>query len=285
LQKVELSVGDQTPIGHGLDRYVAILDVFAGIRGGELPSNGGMNAYGVTDLSRAVGVTKGTMSRYLRRMEEVGILIRLPDRRFTLSTRVYHWGQAATPSSDLRFLANPLLKELVNRLGETASLFVLQSNAAVCIDQVDGVHPVRLNAAVGRQLPVHTGASPRLLLAFAPEEDQRAVLDQAPFAALTPHTIVDGDSLERALEQAREDGYVVSIGESNEGAIGLAAPIRDARGHVIAALSIAGPMNRLEDERLDEALMAVRTAATRVSERLGFTRSTVGHLLHNEGAT
>lgn len=278
-------MSDQSSIGPGLDRYVAILDVFAGIRGSDLPSNGGTNAYGVTDLSRAVGVTKGTMSRYLRRMEEVGILTRLSDRRFALSTRVYHWGQAATPSSDLRLVANPLLRELVSRFGETASLFVLQSDAAVCIDQVDGVHPVRLNAAIGRQLPAHTGASPRLLLAFASEEQQRAVLAQAPFAALTPHTIVDGDSLDRALAQAREDDYVVSIGESNEGAIGLAAPIRDARGQVIAALSIAGPMNRLEGDRLDEALAAVREAATQVSEKLGLTRSKIGSLLHNEGAT
>lgn len=282
---MELSVSDESSIGHGLDRYVAIMDVFAGIRSSGLPSNGGTNAYGVTDLSRAVGVTKGTMSRYLRRMEEVGILTRLSDRRFALSTRVYHWGQAAAPSSDLRLVVNPVLRELVNRFGETASLFVLQSNAAVCIDQVDGIHPVRLNAAIGRQLPVHTGASPRLLLAFTSEEQQRAVLAQAPFAALTPHTIVDSDSLERALVQAREDGYVVSIGESNEDAIGMAAPIRDARGQVIAALSIAGPMNRLEGERLDEALAAVRRAAAQVSERLGWVRSTVGSPAHNEGAT
>lgn len=218
-------------------------------------------------------------------MEEVGILTRLSDRRFALSTRVYHWGQAAAPNSDLRLVVNPVLRELVNRFGETASLFVLQSNAAVCIDQVDGVHPVRLNAAIGRQLPAHTGASPRLLLAFAPEEEQRVVLAQAPFAALTPHTIVDSDSLDQALAQAREDGYVVSLGESNEGVIGMAAPIRDAREQVIAALSIAGPMNRLEGEQLDEALAAVRRAAAQVSEKLGLARSTVGSLLHNEGAT
>lgn len=272
-QKVKLSVSEQPP-GPGLDRYVAILDVFAGIRAAE-PGNGA-HAFGVMELSRAVGVTKGTMSKYLRRMEEVGILTRLPDRRFALSTRVYHWGQAAAPSSDLREIVKPVLRQLVDRFGETASLFIMGSNAAVCIDQVDGVHPVRLNAAVGRQLPLHTGASPRLLLAFAPDDQQRAVLAQAPFVALTPHTIVDADSLGRALAQSRDDGYVVSIGESNEGVIGMAAPIRDAGGRVVAALSVAGPMTRLEGGRLDDALIAVREVSAQISEQLGFVPSMAG---------
>ena len=260
------------PPGAHLERYAAILDVFAGLRG-DLPASAdeqGHVAYGVTDIANALGISRGTISRYLRRLEAADLLVRRPDRRYVLSTRVYHWGQAAKPGGNIQATAKPVMEELGERFGEPVSLFVLEDGVAVCIDQVDGIHPVRLNASVGRQLPLHTGASPRLLLAFASAALQEHVLASAPFPALTPATIQDAATLRRALEEARKQGIVVSVGESNEGVVGIAAPIRDARGEVIAALSVAGLETRLEGQTRLDCVDAVRSAAANISSAMGY---------------
>lgn len=264
---------EQPDTGYALRRYVAILDLFAGLRpsagGSDAGGNGG-RAYGVAEISRALGLAKGTISRYLHRLEQAGVLVRLPDRRYTLATRVYHWGQAAAPRADLRAQARPVMEALTARFGETVSLFVLEPDAAVCIDQVDGLHPVRLNAVVGRRLPLHTGASPRMLLAFAPREQQEAILAQGVYPPLTPATITDAATLRRALAETRRDGYVLNEGEANEGVIGIAVPVRDAAGAVRAALSIAGPDNRFRGERRAEMIAGLLTAADSISRSLGY---------------
>ncbi len=257
-----------------LERLVAILDAFAGIRySGSQKTDPA--SVGVADLSRALGLSKGTVSRYLRRLEQAGVLQRLPDRRYVLGSRVYDWGQAAAPGSDVRRWAHPVMEQLASEFGETVSLFVpiAERGEAVCIDQVDGLFPIRLNAAVGRYLPLHVGASPRLLLAFAPVEEREAFLARGSFPTLATATITEAATLRPLLEETRRVGYVLSQNESDEGAVGAAAPIRDAGGVVRAALSVAGPATRIEGSRRNAIVSGVQEGAAIVSRALGYRTS------------
>lgn len=252
-----------------LERLVAILDTFAGQRkDGEWATE--PVPMGVTDVSRALGLSKGTVSRYLRRLEEVGVLERLSDRRYGLGSRVYAWGQAAAPGSDVRRWAHPVMEQLAARFGETVSLFVLDGGEAVCIDQVDGRYSIRLSATVGRHLSLHAGSSPRLLLAFAPDAQREAFLARGAFPRLGPRTITDAQSLRTAIDEARSAGYVLSQEELDEGAVGVAAPIRDEKGNVRAALGVAGPLSRFEGARRDAVVAGVCEAAAAISRALGF---------------
>jgi DNA-binding IclR family transcriptional regulator len=261
---------EPTESSQALGRYVAILDLFAGLTDcwpSPRPHGQGLS---VADVSQCLEISKGTISRYLHRMEDVGLLVRTGDRRYTLSSRVYHWGRAATPRQDVAVRARPAMDDLADAFGEPVSLFVLDADAALCIEQVEGRFPLRLNAAIGRRLPLHTGSSPRLLLAFATPEYQSQILAQAPFPALAPNTITDAGQLRRALAAAREDEYVISDGEANEGVIGIAAPIRDASSEVCAALSIAGPRDRMSGAQQWAVLTALRSATRDISAALGY---------------
>jgi DNA-binding IclR family transcriptional regulator len=231
---------------------------------------------GVLEVSRALDLPKGTVSRYLSRLENAGILQRLPNRRYVLGSRVYEWGQAAAPGSDVKRWAHPVMEQLAAEFGETVSLFVLleKSLVAVCIDQVDGLHPIRLSAAIGRHLPLHVGASPRLLLAFAPDQQREAVLARDSYPALAPATITDAATLRRTLEETRRMGYVESVSESDDGAVGIAAPIRDASGTVRAAVSVAGPGSRIAGPRREAIVIGVCDAAAAISRSLGFRLGT-----------
>lgn len=267
---------DESLSPHAFGRLVAILDVFAKSPTDAEGTGVGTRSLGVSEVSRALGLAKGTVSRYLYRMATAGILERLPDGRYALSTRVFHWGEAARPAVDVRVRARPEMMALAESFGETVSLFVLEGGTAVCIEQVDGRRPVRLSAAVGRSLPLHTGASPRLLLAHAPDEVQEAFLAAASFPRLTPHTITEAAELRRANEEARRLGYVVSESECDEDAVGVAAPIWDGAKRVCASLSIAGPATRFVGERRDAIVGEVQTAAGRISRALGYIAQDAG---------
>lgn len=259
-----------TEIGGGsLVRLVAILDLFAGIR--HAPGQAvDPPSLGVADVCRALGLAKGTVSRNLSRLEEVGILQRLPDRRYVLGNRVYEWGQAAAPGNDIKRWAHPVMEQLAAEFGETVSLFVRQGKDAVCIDQVDGSYSLRLSAVVGRRLPLHAGSSPRVLLAFAPPEVQEALLAQASYPAFASATNTASAALRRAIAETRRLGYALSQNELDEGAVGIAAPIRDSTGTVRAAIGAAGPAARFTGERQAAITAMVREAAAAISRSLGY---------------
>lgn len=262
-----MAAGSET--NGALERLVAILDLYAGLRPspGQPPDLAGL---GVADVSRALGLPKGTVSRQLSRLEKVGILQRLPDRRYRLGNRVYAWGQSAAPGSDIKRWAHPVMEQLAAEFGETVSLFVREGQDAVCIDQVDGSFSLRLTAVVGRRLALHAGSSPRLLLAYAPLEVQNLVLDHECLPAFASGTITEPALLQRAIAETQRVGYTFSQNELDEGAIGIAAPIRDAAGTVRAAIGAAGPANRFTGERSDAIVIAVCKAAASVSLALGY---------------
>lgn len=261
-------------ITNNLERYIAILDIFAGLQGDIQLESGtsheGNLALGVADVSTELGISKGTVSRYLRRLESVEVLTRLPDKRYQLTSKVFFWGQAARPKSNIQTAARPVMTALAKKFGEPVSLFVLVDKKAVCIDQVDGSQPVRLNAQVGRQLPLNSGSSPRLLLAYASEELQAEVINDAPHPRITSQTLSTAIEIQAALEETRAKGYVVSVSESNDGVVGIAAPIRDENGQVIASLSVAGPETRINGEWRDQCIAGVRDATQRISRSLGY---------------
>jgi DNA-binding IclR family transcriptional regulator len=252
-----------------LERLASILDLFAMVtmgRGQEL----GPATLGVTEVSRSLGLPKGTVSRQLSRLETVGILQRLPDRRYTLGARVHAWAQAAAPGSAIKVWARPVMEQLAREFGETVSLFIREGVEAVCIDQIDGSFPLRLTAAVGRRMALHAGSSPRALLAYAPAEIQHNVLARDSYPAITAETITDPVRLRQAIAETQRLGYTLSQNELDEGAIGISAPIRDATGLAIAAIGLAGPAVRFQGERRTAIIRALSQATRTVSMSLGY---------------
>jgi len=265
---MQLMDADVETASGSFGRLVAILDVFAGIAPNGTP-RGDRAPLGVSEVSRALGLSKGTISRYLRRLESAGILQRLPDRRYVLGSRVYEWGQAAAPGTDIRHWARPVMEHLATEFGETVSLLVREGEEAVCIDQVDGLFTIRLSASVGRHLSLHAGSSPRVLLAFAPEDVREQFLLRGVYPRYAPGTMTDAVTLRCAIEEARRDGYVLSQDELDEGAVGISAPIQDATGRVRAAIGTAGPESRLVGARRAAVIAGVLEAAAMVSRALG----------------
>jgi IclR family KDG regulon transcriptional repressor len=117
---------------------------------------------------------------------------------------------------------------------------------------------------------VHAGGGPKVLLAFAPPAVQRAVLE-GPLPGFTPTSITDPAALAHALDDIRRKGWTLSIAELDDAAFSVAAPVRDYSGDVIAALTVTGPMSRLNAARELSHRQALLAAASGLSADLGYS--------------
>jgi len=208
---------------------------------------------------------KSTVARYLSVLNALGFVQQSPgDTRYHLGPTLYVLGRAVPLDTLVRDAAHPHLVALTERTGETSMMVVVSGTDGLCVEKIECAHAMRLTARVGERVPLHCGGSPRCLLAFLPEAEREAYLAR-PLEARSPMTLTDPAALRAEAAETRARGYVISRGQLDEGMISIAAPIRDGRDGVIAAISIAGPELRVTVERLPAAVRAVREAAAAIS--------------------
>ena len=244
-----------------VDRLVGILDCFSP----ERPT------WSLAELSAHLRLPKSTLHRFLISLESHGILRRdSDDKRWRLGYRLFIWGSLAAESTGLRQIARPVMRDLVAATGETAILTVYHQHEVICIDKVETNHPVRMTLDVGTHRLPHAGASCKVLMAYLPEEEIQAIIRDKGLPKLCTNTITDPDELAAELARIRERGYAESCEETDLGAWGVATPIRDWKGEVVAAIGIAGPSSRFTDgERVQQYVALCRQAAQRISALLG----------------
>ena len=224
---------------------------------------------GVSELSRKVALHKSTVSRLLATLEQEGLLERVPGAdKYRLGFMLVRLAGQVTHFGDARAAARPTLVALTERSGETVHLAVLDGDLVVNVEQLSGPHLVQEGNWIGRRTPLHCVANGKALLAFRPPADVERVL-AGPLPRLTAHTLTDPDRLREELATVRTRGYAEALGEVEEGLNAVAAPVRDASGGVVAAVSVSGPAYRVTADRLGELGLLVVDAARRISARLG----------------
>ena len=231
-----------------LDRATGLLEILA-----EAPAGAPLSV-----LAAASGLPPSTVHRLLGAMVGQGWVRRLPGRTYALGPRLIHLGERA--SRTLGSLARPHLARLVDEIGETANLALLDGDRVVYAAQVPGRHAMRMFTEVGRRVRLHSTGVGKVLLAQLPAEGARALLLHAGMPARTPRTVTDVDRLLAELPTIRAQGYAVDDGEQETGVRCLAVPV-PAGGD--AALSVSGPEGRLPVDavpRLAPVLQAVAAA-------------------------
>lgn len=243
-----------------VERAIVILKVLARTPGG----------VGVRSLSRELGYSPAVTQKSLQALVVQGFAVQDPsNQQYVLGPGAVALGLAALRTLDVREVAKPILKELTAATGETALLGVSRDDVAVYIDHVPSAHEVRMSVVVGDPRPYNCTAVGKVLLADLPENAVEAFAASGAFKHPTEHSISDMDGLKLELEEIRRRGYAIDDQEYSLGARCVAAPIRDFDGDVVAAVAIAGPVDRVTgDENLivDE----VRSAGMRISKALGW---------------
>jgi DNA-binding IclR family transcriptional regulator len=246
----------------GLERMI---DILTALGAPESTRNGGL---GVVRIAELVGREKSQVSRALRSLDHARLVERDPaTREYRLGWRLFTLA-ARVGNQRLLALAPPVLRGLVGALGETAHLTVLDGGEVVTVLSVASPSTVRAIEWTGHGVPVHCTSAGRVLLLDHDAESLRAILGDGPLAAPNPSAPGDVEELARRIERAREAGYAAIDGEFEDGHAGVAAPVRDFRGRIVAAVNVSAPAFRLAT-RLDAAGVEVKRAADGLSAHLG----------------
>ncbi len=220
------------------------------------------------DVAAHLGVARSTGYRYVQSLVTNRYLEEAPAGGFQLGLRVLELARLARRTHGLSEIAAPVLSELAASVHETVLLTRRVGEVVVCLDRAESdVHPVRISYERGATLPVNAGASALVLLAWADPREVQTVLHSARLQKFTPTTITDVNALTVRLEQIRSDGYSVTRSELDDDVLGIAAPIRDGRDRVIAAISVAAVASRVTSQLEARILEAVRDAARRITEQ------------------
>lgn len=228
----------------------------------------------VTELGRACDLAVPTVHRILTALRNEGYLVRDDmTKRFQLGPAILKMGRTAALAVDMRSLAVPLLRQLAAQTTHTALLTVLTDDhrSAMCLERVESNEPLRLSVAPGRQLPLHAGASAKILLAHLPEDEQQDYA-AGSLERLCRSTITDPDILHVELGRIKGRGWACSYEETNPGVWGLSVSLLDEAGGPAASLGIAGPSER-KPRNIKPWLVALMNAATCLAEPLGLTPS------------
>ena len=228
----------------------------------------------LASLADAAGCTRSLAYRMLRTLEQRGFAMQDgPRGLWRLGVRNAALGRAAAAQGALASAAQPVLASLAKAIDENAYLMIREGTTS----QVVALHKADARLwqleEIGKTRQLHAGSG-RLLLAHAPVEVQRQVLVErlARLARLTPKTRTDPVWIAADLRRIRERGYLLTVDEVDEGGIGLAAPVRDQTGEVIAALFIAASTLRLTPRRAQSLAPAVLAHAALLSDTLGYRK-------------
>ncbi len=218
----------------------------------------------------ASGRAKGTVHRMLSTLVHTGFATYERETGlYGLTLKAWRIGSGALRDFDLVERARPLLDALRQESGETVHLSVLEpSGEIVYVAKITSPQSIGVQTRLGQLNPSWCTATGRAILAFDSLAAERALA--GTLERRTAKTVTDPKAIQRILAQVRDDGYAVSVAENHPDMGGVAAPIRDFTGGVIAAVGVAMPVYRMSETAVRAMIPRVRDAAAAISAAMGF---------------
>jgi IclR family KDG regulon transcriptional repressor len=226
---------------------------------------------GVTQLAQRLKLTKGSVHRHLLTLVERGYLLQNPTTtRYALGPRSRLLAHHA-PDADLIQLAAGPMRELRDQLGHSVVLSESTPRGALVLSMVPGTAAIEIGVRSGSELPFHSSAQGKVLLAFAPRPQQQRILAK-PLPSSTPHTMIDPKRLEDELLRIAKLGFATAPEQAMLGINAVAAPIFNEQDSCAGALALVGSIQFLPAELDANSISALKAAAGQISRMLGHGR-------------
>lgn len=248
------------------DRVLEILDLLARRRRG----------LSLGDISRLLDIPKASLSDLLKPLVARSYIDRDENGHFSIGPATTALARAIVFSGELVDLARPFLEQLVRVTGETVLIASLDeaSMVTVYIDKVEPDSPIRYTVPIGLRRELHATSVGKVFLAHLPNRRVEQFFARQNLESFTPRTLTDPGALRAELEQVRKTGVAVTEDERTPGASGIAAPIFDVHGRIVAGLSLAGPTSRVRPVR-KRLVGLVRETAREISAVVASTAAAV----------
>ncbi|MCL4441929.1 MAG: IclR family transcriptional regulator [Firmicutes bacterium] len=224
---------------------------------------------GINQLSVCTGLPASTVQRIVNTLELKNYLMQNPKtNKYRLGFALYNISKNFSEDFSWVEAARCHLEKLVQKHKETVNLAVLQGNNIVYLTKVDSPHILRPNFKVGTKYPAYCTSLGKCLLAHLPPEILNRFISTTPLEPYTENTITDPEKLKTELYKTRERGYAVDDEEFQDGLYCLAAPVKNRKGKVVAAISFTAPKTRMPAETLPEIINDLLKAAGAISAEI-----------------
>jgi IclR family pca regulon transcriptional regulator len=227
----------------------------------------------LSDVARETSLTRAAARRFLLTLEDLGY-VRAADRRFSLTPRVLDLGYSFLSSLTLPEIAQPHLRELVGRVNESSSVSVLDGGDIVYVAREPTQRIMTVAISVGTRFPAYATSMGRVLLADLSDAQLVAALSRADRKKLTSKTLTGEGELRGELEHVRHQGFAIVDQELEGGLRSVAAPIRDPRERVVAAINISTHASRTTLDAIRKTMLPhLLETAGRIERDLAAARS------------
>ncbi|MCL6445138.1 MAG: IclR family transcriptional regulator [Alicyclobacillus sp.] len=224
------------------------------------------------EIADTLRLPSSTCYNILNTLEARGLLAKdSTSGQYSLGVQLMQLGLRVYNDLDLRTLALPVMAELHTRFDETVYLSVLAKNGleGIVIEKLDSPRTMLVLRQVGDRVPLYASATGKSLLSGLNEEELERYFNAVDLIPFSKTTIVDKEALLREVEMIRRNGYAITHDELNDGASAVSAPIRNHANTVVAAISLAGPVGRMQPN-IPLMIPHIKDAAKRISEQLGY---------------
>jgi DNA-binding IclR family transcriptional regulator len=219
------------------------------------------------EIANDLGTSRSATYRYLQSLKTYGLLEDDPNG-FRLGPTILELARLARGGFGLSEIALPVMRDLVTTTNETVLLTRRHHDRVVTLEREEPAGTtIRLSYERGQVLPIHAGASAKVLIAFADDEEVDRILAGAPLERFTSRTVTDPARLRTELDKIRAAGFARSYGELDEGVVGIGAPIFQM-GHVVAGLSVVAVQFRSTKADISRMTDLVCRSAQEISDRL-----------------
>jgi DNA-binding IclR family transcriptional regulator len=224
------------------------------------------------DFSRKLKIPKSSASYILRTLEQHGYLRRdKEDGKYRLGMKVLGLSRGALSSVNVRGVALPIMRHLVEQVHITTHLAILDNDEAVYVEKVEAPGFVKMDTWIGRRMEVHTTGVGKAILAFLDPKEQEAIIRRRGLKKFTPLTITSPYKMMKEFERVRQMGYAVDDEENSLGVRCVGAAIFNAQGKVEASVASTGTITEVPRDAVPRLAEMVKEAARRISHQIGYS--------------
>lgn len=225
----------------------------------------------MSEISEKLNFYPSTVHRILDTLKYGGYVEQNPNNlKYQLGLKLLELGMAKINQIDLVKEARPFLKELAKKCDETVHLAILEDNNVIYLAKEESSQTIRMISYVGKRAPLHCTGLGKVLLAYLPLRERDRIINKIDLFQLTNNTITDIKRLEKELNMIEENSFALDREENEKDVRCIAAPIKDYKGKVVAAVSISGPSYRINNENEKHLIDELISTCHKISVRLGF---------------
>jgi len=223
------------------------------------------------EISRKLEIPKSSASYILRTLEKQGYLHRDEESgKYRVGLKILSLSRGALSGIDVREVALPIMRHLMEKTNLTCHLAILDGPEAVYIEKVEPQGFIRMDTWVGRRMRVHATSVGKALVAHIPQPQLEKIISERAMEKRTAKTITTLPRLLKELEKVRGQGYAVDDEENNIGARCVGAPIFNQQGLIEASIGLSGTINQVNAQTMLRILEALKDAARHISMQLGY---------------